>query len=920
MSSIGKLSEFQLSSGSWLTYIDRLEQYFKANGTKEELYVAVLIACVGDATYDLMVDLCSPRKPAEVPYKELKEIVRQHIEPTPSILAERYKFRKRVQATTESIAQFAAALKHLARNCDFKQNLNENLRDQFVCGLYDEHTRQKLFSEGNPTYVSAYKIATIMETAAIDAASVEQPKKEVTAGAVHALSTTRNAGRPRAARNPTGGGPAAVAYGYPPGTYTGRQQQTHSMFERSSCSCCGSKQHVKNNCKFKGYACRICLKEGHLKRMCPNKRREKQVFRLDVEAEEEPYYGSPTEEEYSGGEGPSGLYMVQLRGSDPVIAEVEVEGRPLRMHVDTGSPISCISDLMYDKLFANFTLNEGEKCSLKGYDGNYITCLGYIEVNVKYDVFNKRLKLYVIYRGGVPLLGREWLKQLNMDVVVVNSLKKCVYSELQCGLRFNKDLFIKAFPTVFSGKLGKLVSERATLRVRDGARPVYRRARPLPLALRPRVDDELQRMEKEGIISPITSSDWASCLVVVLKSNGYDIEYVKSTSNNADALSRLPIEDSGSRKNDDIFIKFIEDNFPIDSVAIRAESTKDKTISKVLEYTKHGWPTSMCLGAKDDIELNALWRRRDELCVEGGCLLWGHRVVVPGALRASVLSEVHGAHLGIVKCKGLARSYVWWPRIDEDIERMCAACKTCSLTADMPPKSIIVPWSWPREPFERINIDFFSHSNNTYLILVDGHSKWIEVIHMTTTTASNTINKLKEIFSRFGLPKKLVSDNGPPFTSNEFTDFLKKNGIKHVTSAPYHPSSNGEAENAVRTVKRALKKADVLRVPLHTFLQRFLMDYRNTVHSTTGETPSKLLLGRNLRTRLDLLKNNLVESVSDRLKKRAESKSGVERQWETESNIALKGDDVNGLWRDKRRGSLYKGMGVLCCVSRPNYL
>ncbi|CAB3244193.1 unnamed protein product [Arctia plantaginis] len=498
MSSIGKLSEFQLSSGSWLTYIDRLEQYFKANGTKEELYVAVLIACVGDATYDLMVDLCSPRKPAEVPYKELKEIVRQHIEPTPSILAERYKFRKRVQATTESIAQFAAALKHLARNCDFKQNLNENLRDQFVCGLYDEHTRQKLFSEGNPTYVSAYKIATIMETAAIDAASVEQPKKEVTAGAVHALSTTRNAGRPRAARNPTGGGPAAVAYGYPPGTYTGRQQQTHSMFERSSCSCCGSKQHVKNNCKFKGYACRICLKEGHLKRMCPNKRREKQVFRLDVEAEEEPYYGSPTEEEYSGGEGPSGLYMVQLRGSDPVIAEVEVEGRPLRMHVDTGSPISCISDLMYDKLFANFTLNEGEKCSLKGYDGNYITCLGYIEVNVKYDVFNKRLKLYVIYRGGVPLLGREWLKQLNMDVVVVNSLKKCVYSELQCGLRFNKGLFIKAFPTVFSGKLGKLVSERATLRVRDGARPVYRRARPLPLALRPRVDDELQRMEKEG--------------------------------------------------------------------------------------------------------------------------------------------------------------------------------------------------------------------------------------------------------------------------------------------------------------------------------------------------------------------------------------------------------------------------------------
>ncbi|CAB3261327.1 unnamed protein product [Arctia plantaginis] len=520
--------------------------------------------------------------------------------------------------------------------------------------------------------------------------------------------------------------------------------------------------------------------------MCPNKRRdsrEKQVFRLDVEAEEEPYYGSPTEQEYSGGEGPSGLYMVQLRGSDPVIAEVEVEGRPLRMHVDASSPISCISNLMYDKLFANFTLNESEKYSLKGCDGNYITCLGYIEGNVKYDVFNKRLKFYAIYRGGVPLLGREWLKQLNMDVIVVNSLKKCVYSELQCGLRFNKDLFIKAFPTVFSGKLGKLVSERA--------------------ALRPRVDDELQRMEEEGstekdhirnlttvferLVSEGLTIHKEKCtffakevsyLGFVISEQGIrtDKKKVEAVLNAPEPINiselkafigmRLPIEDSGSRKNDDIFIKFIEDNFPIDSAAIRAESTKDKTILKVLEYTKHGWPTSVCLGAKDDIELNALWRRRDELCVEGGCLLWGHREVVPGALRASVLSEVHGAHLGIVKCKGLARSYVWWPRIDEDIERMCAACKTCSLTADMAPKSIIIPWSWPREPFERINIDFFSHSNNTDLILVDGHSKWIEVIHMTTTTAGNTINKLKEIFSRFGLPKKLVSDNGPSLATN----------------------------------------------------------------------------------------------------------------------------------------------------------
>ena len=87
---------------------------------------------------------------------------------------------------------------------------------------------------------------------------------------------------------------------------------------------------------------------------------------------------------------------------------------------------------------------------------------------------------------------------------------------------------------------------------------------------------------------------------------------------------------------------------------------------------------------------------------------------------------------------------------------------------------------------------------------VDAHSKWPEVVTMSATTSQHTIDALRSLFSHYGLPEQLASDNGPQFTSAEFAQFLKDHGIKHILSAPYHPSSNGLAERFVRTFKRAM--------------------------------------------------------------------------------------------------------------------
>ena len=116
---------------------------------------------------------------------------------------------------------------------------------------------------------------------------------------------------------------------------------------------------------------------------------------------------------------------------------------------------------------------------------------------------------------------------------------------------------------------------------------------------------------------------------------------------------------------------------------------------------------------------------------------------------------------------------------------------------------------------------------------------------------------LRSMFARHGLPKQLVSDNGPQFTLTEFADFMKGNRIKHILSAPYHPASNGLAERFVQTLKRAMKASAKDGKTLLHRLAEFLFTYRSTLHATTNVSPIELFQQRKLRTHFDMMKPDL---------------------------------------------------------------
>ena len=262
----------------------------------------------------------------------------------------------------------------------------------------------------------------------------------------------------------------------------------------------------------------------------------------------------------------------------------------------------------------------------------------------------------------------------------------------------------------------------------------------------------------------------------------------------------------------------------------------------------------------EEDKLKPFWHRKVELSCQDGCILWGNRVVVPKAGREEVLRELHDAHPGETRMKRLARMFVWWPRITYDIEATVKKYPECQKNQPSPALAPMIPWHWPTRPWSRLHIDFAGpFLNHMYLILVDSHSKWIEVHVMSSITASATVQCLRGIFAQFGLPERIVSDNGPTFTSQEFQQFLHKNGIHHTTPPPYHPASNGLAERAVKTFKAGVKK---LTGNIHTRIARFLFNYRISPQSTTGVSPAELLMGRRLRSALDLLKPDLEKQVT----------------------------------------------------------
>lgn len=267
-----------------------------------------------------------------------------------------------------------------------------------------------------------------------------------------------------------------------------------------------------------------------------------------------------------------------------------------------------------------------------------------------------------------------------------------------------------------------------------------------------------------------------------------------------------------------------------------------------------------------------------ELCRFGDVLLRTDRIVIPNSLRERVIKIAHEGHLGMRTMKSHLRAAVWWPKMDMAIESFVKKCRGCLLVSTPDPPQPMIRKELPNGPWEDIAIDFLGPLPNgeTLLVVVDYYSRYVEICEMHKITAKLTIEELGKIFCRYGVPITIRADNGPQFNAGceEFKNFCEEFGIRAVNTIPYWPQQNGEVERQNRSILKRLRIAQELGQDWRSVLCQYILSYHATPHPTTGRSPSELLFGRRIRTKLPQLPHSSHTDEAVRDKDRFQKEKG----------------------------------------------
>ena len=237
------------------------------------------------------------------------------------------------------------------------------------------------------------------------------------------------------------------------------------------------------------------------------------------------------------------------------------------------------------------------------------------------------------------------------------------------------------------------------------------------------------------------------------------------------------------------------------------------------------------------------WDFRDKLSTDEGLLLKGPSLVIPAALRGNYLQHLHEGHLSASKTVLNARQHMFWPGIEADIKDYTRRYQVC-IKRSRPAREPLQPHEIPDGPWQKLGMDFFDLKGKCYILICDYFSK-SPFMFSCKTSWSSLKDCLIDLFSKEGFPKEIISDNDSPFNSEEFADYLSSHSVKHSTSSPHYPQSNGFIERHIQTVKNLLYKA--MDAGTQSF-QEVPSELRATKIGNDLPSPAEILHGRSLIT------------------------------------------------------------------------
>lgn len=249
-------------------------------------------------------------------------------------------------------------------------------------------------------------------------------------------------------------------------------------------------------------------------------------------------------------------------------------------------------------------------------------------------------------------------------------------------------------------------------------------------------------------------------------------------------------------------------------------------------------------------------RKMKTLSHDNGIILKGEAVLIPKSLRENIKMRLHSAHIRFDSMMRRARGTIFWPGMAAEIKQMIEKCEQCQKLKPWNQRETLRQHSDGNGPWDKVGTDLFEIKGRNFLLVIDYYSNFIEVDQLSTTTSKQVIEKLKKQFDLLGIPRYIVSDGGPLYSSEEFKAFVREWGIIHHITSPNHPSSNGKAEAGVKIIRNMMIKSFESGGDQNVAL----LELRNTPRQDTGLSPSEMLFGRKtktmLRTKRQLFKPN----------------------------------------------------------------
>ncbi|XP_031333813.1 uncharacterized protein K02A2.6-like [Photinus pyralis] len=468
-------------------FIDRLENYLERKEIAEDKEkVGMLLELIPPSVFQTLTNLTVPEKPKAKTYDVLINLLRTHLSPKPNVFAQQHRFAVRIQ--------------NESTDCG-KSTIETHLRTQFIRGLRDDDIRQELLRLKEDTkFDEIVREATAINTSKIESREIQR-SQQTHSEPVNAVKEQRKwkayGGRQKV--NPTSS------------TETTRFDFT------GKCYRCGHEGHRAFRCSMKDKICAKCKKVCHIATVCMQGGNIKTVRQVTQSEDNDDIVEDDQFEMYTIGN-IFHMHGVKSGGSGKFMVNIQVEENNCEFELDTGAAVSTMSYRNFLKVCPGLSISDTSS-RLRTYSGEIIEPLGTCNITISFGNKVTIGRLFIVGDDVDSICGRQWIRILDLHKRPLNDLEIHEVTVTQANSDELLKSFLKEFGDVFDDKLGRIPAMESNLQMLENTAPKFWRARPVPYALKDRVNAEIDRLEAMGVIEKVVHSQWGTPVVPIVKSD-----------------------------------------------------------------------------------------------------------------------------------------------------------------------------------------------------------------------------------------------------------------------------------------------------------------------------------------------------------------------------------------------------------------